>query len=79
LRNPLAPIANGLQILRIRGTAAPAPDRTVEMMERQLKHLVRLVDDLLDVGRITSGKLQLYAQRVLVPMCCKPPWTALAA
>ena len=66
LRNPLAPIANGLQILRMRGAAAPVPERTVEMMERQLKHLVRLVDDLLDVGRITSGKLQLRAQRVLL-------------
>ena len=66
LRNPLAPIANGLKILRMRATSAPVSDRTVEMMERQLKHLVRLVDDLLDVGRITSGKLQLCAQRVLL-------------
>jgi PAS domain S-box-containing protein len=64
LRNPLAPIANGLQILRMQGTAGAVPDRTVAIMERQLKHLVRLVDDLLDVGRITSGKLQLCARQV---------------
>ena len=67
LRNPLAPIGNGLKILQLR-TASPDPvaARTLEMMERQLKHLVRLVDDLLDVGRITSGKLQLRTQRVLM-------------
>lgn len=66
LRNPLAPIANGLKILSLRAKSDAVTDRTVEMMERQLKHLVRLVDDLLDVGRITSGKLQLRTQRVLV-------------
>jgi PAS domain S-box-containing protein len=67
LRNPLAPIGNGLKILQLH-TAAPDPvaGRTLEMMERQLKHLVRLVDDLLDVGRITSGKLQLRTQRVVM-------------
>jgi PAS domain S-box-containing protein len=64
LRNPLAPIGNGLKILRLRGASDSISDRTIEMMERQLKHLVRLVDDLLDVGRITSGKLQLRMQRV---------------
>ena len=64
LRNPLAPIANGVQILRLRSAADATSDRTLDMMERQLKHLVRLVDDLLDVGRITSGKLQLRTQRV---------------
>lgn len=64
LRNPLAPIANGVKILRLRSAADATSDRTFDMMERQLKHLVRLVDDLLDVGRITSGKLQLRTQRV---------------
>ena len=66
LRNPLAPIGNGLKILRLRATSDAVVDRTVGMMERQMKHLVRLVDDLLDVGRITSGKLQLRTQRVRV-------------
>lgn len=59
LRNPLAPLRNGVEILRL---AAPTPDvieRTRGMMERQLGQLVRLVDDLLDVSRITSGKLEL--------------------
>jgi PAS domain S-box-containing protein len=66
LRNPLAPIGNGLKILRLREASDPISDRTIEMMERQMKHLVRLVDDLLDVGRITSGKLQLRMQPVRV-------------
>jgi PAS domain S-box-containing protein len=66
LRNPLAPIGNGVQILRLRAGADTSADRTLDMMERQLKHLVRLVDDLLDVGRITSGKLQLRTQRVIM-------------
>lgn len=64
LRNPLAPIGNGLQILRLRAASDPVTEPTVGMMERQLKHMTRLVDDLLDVGRITSGKLQLHTQQV---------------
>lgn len=59
LRNPLAPIRNGLQIARKTGPSNPVLRDTVDMMDRQLSHLVRLVDDLLDVGRITSGKLDL--------------------
>src|SRR6185437_4962469 len=59
LRNPLAPIGNGLQILRLRAASDPVTEPTVGMMERQLKHMTRLVDDLLDVGRITSGKHEL--------------------
>jgi PAS domain S-box-containing protein len=59
LRNPLAPLRNGLEIARraTRGDLAVQP--TIAMMDRQLRHLVRLVDDLLDVGRISSGKLEL--------------------
>src|SRR5262249_2978543 len=48
LRNPLAPIRNSLQILRARGVDGAAAERAREMMERQVQHLVRLVDDLLD-------------------------------
>jgi len=66
LRNPLAPLGNGLKILKSPGKSGAIADRTVEMMERQLRHLVRLVDDLLDVGRISSGKLQLRTRRELV-------------
>ncbi|WP_198320733.1 hybrid sensor histidine kinase/response regulator [Azohydromonas aeria] len=64
LRNPLAPIRNGLEILRqdpaLQGTAA----RAAHMMARQLAHLVRLVDDLLDVSRISRGKVELRRERV---------------
>ena len=59
LRNPLAPLRTALEILRRRG-ADPAIARDArDMMERQLRQLVRLVDDLLDVSRITTGKLAL--------------------
>jgi signal transduction histidine kinase len=59
LRNPLAPIRNGLQIIRMGGEPEPMVLHAVAMMERQLAHLVRLVDDLLDVGRISTGKIEL--------------------
>ncbi|HZT80031.1 MAG TPA: PAS domain-containing protein, partial [Gemmataceae bacterium] len=52
LRNPLAPIRNAVQILRLPGTDAAARAQALEMMERQLRHLVRLLDDLMDVSRI---------------------------
>lgn len=59
LRNPLAPIRTGLEILRRVGELPPTAARTRDMMDRQLTHLVRLVDDLLDVSRVTRGKLEL--------------------
>jgi CheY-like chemotaxis protein/nitrogen-specific signal transduction histidine kinase len=64
LRNPLAPIRTGVHIARLSCRADPTLQRSVEMMDRQLTHLVRLVDDLLDVGRIASGKLQLQRSPV---------------
>jgi signal transduction histidine kinase len=63
LRNPLAPIRTGLHFLRMGGAGDQAA-RTHEMMERQLRHLVRLVDDLLDISRITLGKVELKKERV---------------
>ena len=63
LRNPLAPIRNGLHILQLTNDPTVASNAR-GMMERQLKHMVRLVDDLLDVSRITSGKLVLKRERV---------------
>ena len=63
LRNPLAPLRNGLQIMRMTNDAA-AISRAQLMMERQLQQMVRLVDDLLDVSRITTGKLVLRTERV---------------
>ena len=63
LRNPLAPLRNGLQILRI-GVGDPAVvGRAREMMERQVDTMVRLVDDLLDVARISGGKIELRCER----------------
>jgi PAS domain S-box-containing protein len=62
LRNPLAPIVTALQLMRLRGATAVERERTV--IERQTQHLVRLVDDLLDVSRITRGKVELKRERV---------------
>jgi signal transduction histidine kinase/CheY-like chemotaxis protein len=64
LRNPLAPLRHGVQIARMRSRSDESFQRVVEMMDRQLSHLVRLVDDLLDVGRIHSGKLELRKRTV---------------
>jgi PAS domain S-box-containing protein len=64
LRNPLAPIRNSVQILKLVGAPDPAAQSALAMIERQLQHTVRLVDDLLDVSRITRGKLQLRRERV---------------
>jgi signal transduction histidine kinase len=59
LRNPLAPIRTGIEVMRQIGLADPKLQRTREMIDRQLRQLNRLVDDLLDVSRITRGKIQL--------------------
>jgi signal transduction histidine kinase/CheY-like chemotaxis protein len=57
LRNPLAPLRNALEILKMPDANPAMRDKAREMMERQLAQMVRLVDDLLDVSRITTGKL----------------------
>ncbi len=57
LRNPLAPIATALDVIRMKGDGPAARER--EIIGRQVEHLRRLVDDLLDVSRITSGKIEL--------------------
>jgi PAS domain S-box-containing protein len=64
LRNPLAPIRNALHIMRLRANDPPTVEQARLIMERQLGQMVRLVDDLLDVGRITRGKLDLRKERV---------------
>jgi PAS domain S-box-containing protein len=64
LRNPLAPICNSLHILRMAEGDATAHEPVIEMMERQINHMVRLVDDLLEVSRITRGKIELRVERV---------------
>jgi PAS domain S-box-containing protein len=62
LRNPLAPIRNGLEILKRMPELPPQGMKVRDMMDRQLTHLVRLVDDLLDVSRITRDKLDMRMQ-----------------
>ncbi len=64
LRNPLAPICNGLQLMRMVGGGGEAAEQAREMMERQLNQMVRLVDDLMDVSRITRGKVELRKERI---------------
>jgi PAS domain S-box-containing protein len=64
LRNPLAPICNALQILRRSDGKRENAQPIVEMMERQIAQMVRLVDDLLDVSRISHGTIELRRERV---------------
>ncbi len=65
LRNPLAPIRNALHMVRMRGAERrQVVGEAYDIIERQVEYLVRLVDDLLDVSRITRGKIQLQTERV---------------
>ncbi len=64
LRNPLAPMRNSLEILRLARENKPVADQAVATMERQIDQMVHLVDDLLDVARISRGKIQLRRERV---------------
>jgi PAS domain S-box-containing protein len=64
LRNPLAPVRNGLHVLRRLEPGSAAAGQTREMMERQVAHLIRLVDDLLEVSRISRGKIELRPARI---------------
>jgi PAS domain S-box-containing protein len=62
LRNPLAPIRNSLHLLRLEGGGTDP--RVHEMLERQVHHLIRLVDDLLEISRVTRGKIELCRERI---------------
>jgi PAS domain S-box-containing protein len=64
LRNPLAPIRNAVELMRLSNGEAALRDEARSMMERQVAQLVRLVDDLLDISRITRGKLRLRREPV---------------
>jgi PAS domain S-box-containing protein len=66
LRNPLAPIRNALDLMRIDPTGDSKHEWARSVIDRQLTQLTRLVDDLLDVGRITSGKIALHKEPVEV-------------
>jgi signal transduction histidine kinase len=59
LRNPLAPLRTGVEILLRQGATTPVAQRTLGSMNRQIHHMVRLIDDLLDVSRISRGVLEL--------------------
>jgi len=63
LRNPLAPIRNAISVLRLPGITRANSEWAQDVIDRQVQHLVRLVDDLLDVSRITSGKIRLEFER----------------
>ena len=62
LRNPLAPLSNGLHLMRMAAAKPELLEKTRQMMERQVQHMVHLVDDLLDVARISTGKVELRRQ-----------------
>jgi PAS domain S-box-containing protein len=64
LRNPLVPIRNGLKVLQLAGNNSVVAENTRSMMDQALNQMVRLVDDLLDASRITTGKLQLRKETV---------------
>jgi signal transduction histidine kinase/CheY-like chemotaxis protein len=64
LRNPLAPLKNSVAILQMNAAADPTIQHSCEIMERQVNHLVRLVDDLMEVSRITRGKIELRKERL---------------
>ena len=63
LRNPLAPIQHSIDLLRLDGTDAPSRDEILTRMERQVHHLVRLVDDLLQISRVSRGRIELRPER----------------
>ena len=64
LRNPLAPISNAVQIMKFEGLNGPNFQWSVKVIEDQIKHMTRMVDDLLDVSRITRGKVVLQKEPV---------------
>src|SRR5690606_25650119 len=64
LRNPMAPIANSIFILKRSPPGSESASRAQAVIERQARHLVRLIDDLLDVTRITEGKIHIQRDRL---------------
>jgi signal transduction histidine kinase/CheY-like chemotaxis protein len=64
LRNPLAPIVNSIRLLAVARSDEAQLERIREMMDRQVSHMVRLVDDLLEISRITRGKIELRREQV---------------
>ena len=75
LRNPLSPMTSAVALLQMPAASAQARDKALVVLERQLRHIVRLVNDLLDASRVTTGKLSLDRTRVdmaeLLVMACE--------
>ena len=66
LRNPLAPVRNAVEILNMKGPAIPELQWARDVIERQVRHLARLIDDLMDLSRINRGKIELKREPVLL-------------
>lgn len=64
LRNPLAPVRNAVRVLRLKGPDDPDLRWGGDVIDRQVEHLTRLIDDLMDISRITRNKLELRKQRI---------------
>ncbi|CAN7336166.1 PAS domain-containing protein [Massilia sp. LjRoot122] len=64
LRNPLAPLRTGLDLMQLPGSSPQTLTRARTMMDRQLRQMVHLIDDLMDIARIDSGKIELKRERV---------------
>jgi signal transduction histidine kinase/ActR/RegA family two-component response regulator len=64
LRNPLAPVLNAVQLLHVKGPATPELRWVRDVIQRQVHHLTRLIDDLMDVSRINRGKIELKRERI---------------
>ncbi len=64
LRNPLVPIRNALEIMRLASNAPAVVESSRTLIERQIKQMVRLIDDFLDVARLSRGTIQLKRERV---------------
>jgi PAS domain S-box-containing protein len=65
LRNPLAPIRNAVTVLQLEPSPSPVVRSSRDMIDRQLTHMTRLVDDLLDAGRLSTGKINLKKEKIL--------------
>ena len=64
LRNPLAPVRNALTIMKLKRDSPEAVDRAIGMIDRQVGHMIRLIDELMDMSRITRNKLRLVMERL---------------
>jgi PAS domain S-box-containing protein len=66
LRNPLAPMRNAVTLMQLENLASPTLRNSRDIIDRQLTHVTRLVDDLLDIGRLTTGKVKLRKEQMVI-------------